>query len=417
MPEDSGKFDLRFLILICLRYVLRLTCKLLLSRSQYIRSINACVFNAADSLYAKTAQNIFDSIQIMHDRAKKWITIIKNAHASSFIANEDGKCKGEIDVFKDVKLAWPGAIELLEVDGEWLKKVAASDFPRTSENEIAYYGSLAVKRATSAAKASLESYPDVSGAKQLVIKRSHVQDEALRKQVNAAAALHVGPIELCDEPDWREFQLLKLLKRIRKHRVDRLMTSESCCARCDGFKTDETSKVVTMLRSDFKRTIESTRPRIAASRMACFNSRELNAVQSTIACTPLEAIDRIATDSMVSVRGSRIHGWGLYADHPFQEGDIVAEYIGEYVSDAVADLRERRYREQRIQDYQFRIDGSLVSCSQYLSFDIDISLTICLVFDRLLMPPFVVVMQGTLTIAAALIVPRKSSTGSLPMST
>ena len=38
----------------------------------------------------------------------------------------------------------------------------------------------------------------------------------------------------------------------------------------------------------------------------------------------------------------------------------MAEYIGEYVSEAVADLREKRYREQRIQDYQFRVDGSLV---------------------------------------------------------
>ena len=49
------------------------------------------------------------------------------------------------------------------------------------------------------------------------------------------------------------------------------------------------------------------------------------------------------------------------ADHNFQKGEVVAEYIGEYASDTVADLREKRYREQRIQDYQFRVDGSLVS--------------------------------------------------------
>ncbi len=323
------------------------------------QSINACVFNAADSLYAKTAQNIYDSIEVMHDRAKKWIAVIKNAHASSFIANEEGKCKGEIDAFKDVKLAWPGAVELLEGDGEWMKKVAASDFTRTSENEIAYYGSLAIKRATAAARAPLTVIPDVSGAKQLVIKRSHLQDEALRKLVDDAAALHVGPIELSDEPDWREFQLLKLLKRIQKHRIERLMTSGSCCARCDGFKTDETSKAVTLLRSSFKRSIEATRPRIAASR--CFNSRIFNSVPNSTNSTSLEAIKLVATENMVSIRGSRIHGWGLFADQRFREGDVVAEYIGEYVSDAVADLRENRYRAQRIQDYQFRIDGRLVS--------------------------------------------------------
>lgn len=310
-------------------------------------------------MYAKTAQNIYNSIEVMHDRAKKWMTIIKNAHSSSFIAHEDGKCNGEIDVFKDVKLAWPGAVELLEGDGEWLKKLAASDFTRTRENEIAYYGSLALKRAAAAAEASL--IPDVSGIKQPVIMRSHLQDEVLRKQVAAAAALHVGPIELSDEPDWRELQLLKLLKRIQKHRTERLMTSESYCARCDGFKSDDTSKVVTLLRSNFKRTIEVARPRIAASRSNWFNSRECDAAHISTDRTPLEAIDRIATENMVSIRGSQIHGWGLFADKQFQEGDVVAEYIGEYVSEAVADLREKLYREQRIQDYQFRIDESVVS--------------------------------------------------------
>ena len=296
----------------------------------------------------------------MHDRAKKWTTVIKNAHASSFISNEDGKCKGEIDAFKDVKLAWPGAVELLEEDGEWLKKVAASNFTRTKENEIAYYGSLAIKRAAAAARASLTAIPDVSGVKQ-VIKRSHLQDECLRKLVDDAASLHVGPIELSDDPDWREFQLLKLLKRVQKHRTERLMTSESCCARCDGFKTDETSKVVAFLRTNFKRTIEETRPRVAASRANCFNSRIFNSVSNSTVSTPLEAIELVAPENMVSIRGSRIHGWGLFADQQFRKGDVVAEYIGEYVSDAIADLRENRYREQRIQDYQFRIDGGLVS--------------------------------------------------------
>jgi histone-lysine N-methyltransferase SETD1 len=84
-------------------------------------------------------------------------------------------------------------------------------------------------------------------------------------------------------------------------------------------------------------------------------------VPNSTVSTPLEATELVATENMVSIRGSRIHGWGLFADQQFRKGDVVAEYIGEYVSDAIADLRENRYREQRIQDYQFRIDGGLVS--------------------------------------------------------
>ena len=50
----------------------------------------------------------------------------------------------------------------------------------------------------------------------------------------------------------------------------------------------------------------------------------------------------------------------LTADQSLQKGDIVAEYVGEYVSPAVTDTREKIYQSERIQDYQFRIDSQLV---------------------------------------------------------
>jgi SET domain-containing protein len=65
-------------------------------------------------------------------------------------------------------------------------------------------------------------------------------------------------------------------------------------------------------------------------------------------------------DACVSVRGSRIHGMGLFADQPFKKGDVVAEYIGEYIVNPVADEREKIYRDHRIQDYQFRLNDKLV---------------------------------------------------------
>eukprot|EP00536_Pseudo-nitzschia_multiseries_P016732 jgi/Psemu1/247729/estExt_Genewise1.C_12130009 len=51
---------------------------------------------------------------------------------------------------------------------------------------------------------------------------------------------------------------------------------------------------------------------------------------------------------------------GLFADQALQKGDVVAEYVGEYVSPAVTDAREKEYQKERIQDYQFRIDSQLV---------------------------------------------------------
>ena len=332
--------------------------------------INACVFNAADSLYAKTAKNIYDSLEVMHGRAKQWISNLKNAHSSSFIANEDDKDDGEVDTFREVRLMWPGAVELLE-DGEWLKKQAASDFMRTRENELAYYGSLAIQRTAAAAKASLAEFPDAGGAQLPVAKRGALQDELLRKLVDDEVSLHVGPVQLKDDPDWRERQLLKLLKRVQKRRVEGRLSSESGCARCDGVKIGEeaSSKAVDVVRSKFKRTVDATKARVAPSRLsqntglASCNARKLTAGNSVQADGPLESIGRVATQNMVSVRGSRTHGWGLFADQPFRKGEVVAEYIGEYVTDAVADLREKGYREQRIQDYQFRVGGFVIDAT------------------------------------------------------
>jgi len=334
--------------------------------------INACVFNAADSLYAKTAKQIYDSLEIMIKRAKDWIASLKNTHSFSFLlaANMDStKDNVDMDVFKDVKRDWPGAVELLE-DGDWLKKQAVTDFTRSRENELAYYGSLAIQRAASAATtASLVSPCESSddGTKLPVIKRSHVQDELLRKSINEATSHHVGPVELKDEPDMRELQLFKLLKAVQKHREDGRLSSESGCARCDGDKiiNDEMKS----LRSFKIKKSDATQARVDASRQPQSTGlASLNARKAMDDTDIKDGIGRVATESEVSVRGSQIHGWGLYADRPFKKGELVAEYIGQYISGAVADVREKRYREERIQDYQFRVDSSLVSIL-YVVFD------------------------------------------------
>lgn len=332
--------------------------------------INACVFNAADTLYATTAKEIFDSLEIMADRAKKWIAMLKNAHATSFtkdstlFTKESAGCNKE-DIFKDVRLMWPGAVELLE-EPVWLKEQAKSDFVRTKENEIAYYGALAIRRTAAAAEASMLATSDLDNFQRPVVKRSHLQDELLRRHVDQQVSLHTGAIQLSDVPNFREEGLLVLLKRVQKRRAEARLSSDSGSARCDGFKVGGDEVNVSKLRRKFKRTLDATKPRVLPSRLAqstglaSRNAQEASKeVQSEIDAN-LESIGRVMTENKVSVQGSRTHGWGLFCDKPFSKGEVVAEYIGEYVTDAVADRREKYYRNLRIQDYQFRVDKSLV---------------------------------------------------------
>ena len=87
---------------------------------------------------------------------------------------------------------------------------------------------------------------------------------------------------------------------------------------------------------------------------------------------------RSEISGVVSVRSSKVHGRGLYADCKIDEGQIVAEYVGEYVTQETADRREKLYRLQRRQDYQFRVSTSLVldatlkgGCARYINHSCD----------------------------------------------
>jgi histone-lysine N-methyltransferase SETD1 len=296
----------------------------------------------------------------MIKRAQQWITILKNKQASSLHDDSDDGGSA-VDIFRDVESMWPGAVELLN-NGSWLERDAQSDFVRTKENEIAYYGALALRRAALAATECFRLETEEEQTHLPVVKRSHIGDEMLRESIDRSVSLIDGPASFREHPDWREEQLLKLLKIVQKHRVDIRSSSESGCARCDEKKgEEERSEAVSMLRTSAKTTPDTAKARVDPSRsfqstgLASRNARESSAAEKSD-----ELIGTVASESMVSVKGSEIHGWGLYADCRFTSGDIVAEYIGEYISNAIANVREKYYRKQRIQDYQFRVNENVV---------------------------------------------------------
>ncbi|VEL44134.1 unnamed protein product [Protopolystoma xenopodis] len=67
----------------------------------------------------------------------------------------------------------------------------------------------------------------------------------------------------------------------------------------------------------------------------------------------------------VSVHPSRIHGRGLFALRFFRPDEMVAEYTGEVIRNAVCEAREVRYRRAGVDCYMFRLDSSLVIDATY----------------------------------------------------
>ena len=208
---------------------------------------NALIYNPAGSIYSKTAKKLYSVLGEMQKRASEWINTMKDCHANAW--RDGSKVKVGIDetdlyvedVFEDLREKWPDAVEMLE-DRHWLRQQLESDFMRTKENETAFYGGLAIRRAAIAADAALAPYPDQSGIFNPVGRRTHVEDESLREMISERVAEAVDPVQLKDIPMWREESIMRVLRRSQSRRLDGLIGSVNGCARCDGMRIDQDLK-------------------------------------------------------------------------------------------------------------------------------------------------------------------------------
>ena len=57
---------------------------------------------------------------------------------------------------------------------------------------------------------------------------------------------------------------------------------------------------------------------------------------------------------------SSIHSWGVFALEEIPAEEMVVEYIGEYIKEKYANLREKLYEKQGYDDYMFRVDDDLI---------------------------------------------------------
>jgi hypothetical protein len=347
---------------------------------------NALAYNPPGSIYWKTAKELYDVLAVMQKRVSNWMGAVKDGHAFAWRRaprtriggppSKDGEEDASSDdffvedPFEELRKKWPEAVEMLETS-DWLRTCISADFMRTKENETAYYGALAARRAAIAAEASLAPYPDTGGVYNTISRRSHVDDESLRRSVDDRVAEVTDPIELKDLPTWREESIVRVMRRAQSRRLEGLIGSINGCARCDGMRVDQELKMAMTAE-----TVRWGRTRRKNNEVPRVNPARVDLSSGLSSQNTRERIERLRQESAnqkdfsekskaagqvaVRVGGSRIHGWGLYADQHFKKGDVVAEYIGEYVSLAVTEAREKMYQEQRIQDYQFRLDDTLV---------------------------------------------------------
>jgi len=69
-------------------------------------------------------------------------------------------------------------------------------------------------------------------------------------------------------------------------------------------------------------------------------------------------VDKLAgRETNVRFDRSNIHGWGVFTDINIRQGEMIIEYRGELIGNAMAEKREKKYEAAKIgSDYMFRTD-------------------------------------------------------------
>lgn len=337
--------------------------------------INSQIYNPPGTIYDTTAKEIASALEQMTKRAFDWMSAVKNAHASFYtrknVLNEQRKQNNisqdsqDMDPFYGLRKTWPGAIELLEKDENQMKSFLKSKFLRNKENEMAYYGALALRRSATAIDACVAPIFDSSHPLLPCVRRTADDDEELRKIVDSEVAISAAPHNLESPPSVIETQLLGIVKKIQKQRAVRKITPDGLCSRCVPKECHDESKIIRCaeircsgLNRKRKKSGEHCNARVDKSRLHLSSGLASKAEKERIDAIDIKTQSRGI--SQTRVRGSEIQGWGLYAERPFNKDDIVAEYMGEYVQNPIADKREKIYEDNRIQDYQFRVSYELV---------------------------------------------------------
>jgi hypothetical protein len=99
-------------------------------------------------------------------------------------------------------------------------------------------------------------------------------------------------------------------------------------------------------------------------KMTCYRTNRANQRRLMKAVAPFGngalGVDLLACrEPHLRFERSGIHAWGVFADKEIASGEMVIEYRGELIGNAVAEKRDKQYDASKIgSDYMFRIDGS-----------------------------------------------------------
>lgn len=344
--------------------------------------------HTCQSAYWKTAKDINNLLGPIGEKANRWMDVVQGCY-TNFLLCTDGNENflGAIDAFSPLRREWPMAVELLE-RGDNYRYLIEADLMRTEENENAYYGTLAIRRASIAAAASLAPTTDSLDMYSAVVNRGDENDEMLRLAIDEEVVAHSHPIQLAEVSCWREESVVRLLRKVQCRRIEKRSMTEHWCSRCIEYDRSKKNAAVDgeqQYADRKKRKGEDDKQRVESSRLHLITGLASSQRKRDLKEEPVSA--RHESSSLI-VKPSKIHGMGVFADRPFRKGDVVTEYVGEYINEESAQKREKHYRRQRITDFICRVNEKVAidatrkgNATRFVNHSCDPNCYSCLISD------------------------------------
>ena len=169
-----------------------------------------------------------------------------------------------------------------------------------------------------------------------------------------------------------EQAVMDLQRKGAAAKAEKALENVTGCARTDGDidKSKGSGRITRALvhKSDDQAPPSLTKARSKGASVSK-GTNDTNFESTQAKCREMKSVPM---EVCLAARHSHIHGWGLFAKQDFPKNSMIAKYMGEAISQLIADKREKKYEILGMGScYMFRldfhetVDATQISCTSW----------------------------------------------------
>lgn len=156
-----------------------------------------------------------------------------------------------------------------------------------------------------------------------------------------------------------EESVMDLQRKRAAMRAEKALENTSGCARTEGSSAFDKSKG----SGRITRALVQSKDEEVSSNSGSVLAKGADVAKNVNTSSPesiqakYDEMKSVPMEDRLEAKRSHIHGWGLFAKKDYPKNSMIAEYMGEGISQPIADRREKMYDELGMGScYMFRLD-------------------------------------------------------------